>query len=72
MLKKGRTKTPETERCVQGREDSHLQEEGEEPEPDKDALASDPSNHWLSKYLPKVHPGLEIWKSEEIEVGGKK
>lgn len=45
MLEKGRTKTPETERCVQGREDSHLQEEGEEPEPDKHALAPDPSNH---------------------------
>lgn len=50
MLKKGRTKTPETERCVQGREDSHLQEEEEEPEPDKDALASDPSNHRLNEY----------------------
>ena len=72
MLEKGKTKTPETERCVQGREDSHLQEEGEEPEPDKHALAPDPSNHWLNEYLLRVHSGLEIWKWEEIEVGGKK
>lgn len=46
MLKRGRTKTTETERCeVQDREDSHLKEEGEEPEPDKDAWASDPLSH---------------------------
>lgn len=46
MLKKGRTKTTETERCeVQGREDSHLKEEGEESELDKDALTSDPLSH---------------------------
>ena len=72
MLKKGRTKTTETERCeVQGREDSHLKEEGEEPELDKDALTSYPLSHWLNEYLLRVHSGLEIWKCEEIEVGEK-
>lgn len=45
-VEKGRTKTAETEMCkVSDREDTHLKEVGEGPEPGNDSLASDPLNH---------------------------
>lgn len=45
MLKRGRTKTTETERCEAQDRRFSPQRGRREPEPDKDAWASDPLSH---------------------------